>query len=140
MSRLSAMTLCVVLLVGMVAVAAGQEYALKDYMPQTVGSKWTMKDAEDGDISTVEVMELKEIGDQQVPVILTKNAEGVARRGTLELVTDEAYTIFGRMGRRRGQEGGELNTTLYDTPIVYPGKLTVGEAAETTVKMTFREG
>ncbi len=138
MSRFVAVALCVGLLMGLVAVTAApaQEYSLKEYMPQTVGSTWTMKAAGDGETSTVEVARLEEVGDQSVPLLLTKNAEGVARRGTLVLVTDDAYTLFGNVRAPRGGDG-ELTTMLYAPAPEFPGKLAVGQSAKATTKITF---
>jgi len=131
--------LAVAVAVLFVCTAVAQEYALQDYMPQTVGSTWTMKTAggRGEGTSTVEVAKLMEVGDQQVPLTLTKSEDGTPTRGALELVTADKYTIFGGMfGQRGGQGGGELTTRMYDPPSEYPGKWTVGQSAEATQKMT----
>jgi hypothetical protein len=123
-----------------VAVAQDQEYALKDYMPQTVGSKWVMKTTnQQGDTTNVmEVAEPKEIAGQKVTQILTKDAQGALMRGSLELATDNAYSLFGQIRMPRGQQGGEPTTTLYDPMVVFPAKLKVGQHAEATTKMDMR--
>lgn len=123
-----------------VAVAQDQEYALKDYMPQTVGSKWVMKTTnQQGDTTNVmEVAEPKEIAGQKVTQILTKDAQGALMRGTLEMATDNAYTVYGTIRAPRGQQGGEPTTTLYDPMVVFPAKLKVGQHAEATTKMDMR--
>jgi hypothetical protein len=139
MRRSLPIVLCVVFVAGLLGagVAAAQEYALKDYMPQAVGSTWTMKTTR-GDESTtitVEITETRDIEGQQVPLAVTKNADGVATRGSLELVTEDKWTIFGGMFRGRDQQG-ELQPRLYTPPMEFPGKMTVGQTAEATLKMT----
>lgn len=140
MRRSSVVVLCVVLLTGLLLAGsvAAQEYALKDYMPQTVGSTWTMKTTrgEESTSSTVEITEIRDIEGQQVPLAVTKNADGVATRGSLELVTEDKWTIFGGMFRGRGDQGAELQPRLYTPPMEFPGKMTVGQTAEATLKMT----
>lgn len=123
-----------------VAVAQDQEYALKDYMPQTVGAKWVMKTTnQQGDTTNItEIAEPKEIAGQKVTQILTKDAQGNLLRGTLEMATDNAYTLFGQIRAPRGQQGGEPTTTLYDPMVVFPAKLKVGQHAEAATKMPMR--
>jgi len=99
------------------ALAQDEEYALKDYMPQTVGSTWTMKSTGgrgEGTI-TVEVEEPQDVNGTEVPVIATKSEDGT-----------------------RG-EAAEPTTMLYDTPIKFPGKLKVGQTAEVSFDMTMGE-
>jgi hypothetical protein len=130
------------------ALAQDEEYALKDYMPQTVGSTWTMKSTGgrgEGTV-TVEVQEPQDVNGVEVPVIVTKSEDGTIRSGSLETVDDDNWTIYGSIGvrgRRGGGEAGaqpaEPTTTIYDTPIKYPGKLKVGQTAEASLNMTMGE-
>ncbi len=139
MRRSLATSLCIVLVLGVLwaGVAVAQEYALKDYMPQAVGSTWTMKSTrgEEASTLTVEITETRDIEGQQVPLALTKNAEGVAMRGSLDLVTEDKLTMFGGMFRGRGDQESELAPRLYTPPLEFPGKMTVGQSAEATLKM-----
>jgi len=139
MKRGLVMSLCIVLLLGSLwaSVAAAQEYVLKDYMPQAVGSTWTMKSTrgEETGTITLEITEMRDVEGQQVPLTLTKNAEGVATRGSLELVTEDKFTMFGGMFRRGRDQQAELQPMLYTPPLEFPGKMTVGQSAEATLKM-----
>jgi len=125
-----------------------QEYALQDYMPQTVGSTWTVKQTRGMDTSTrtIDISTTVDVGEIKVPLALTNDEEGWPQSGTIELVTAENYTIYGTMRRQRWQEGGEVTTmtmyattTMYDPPLAFPGTLTVGQTAEATAKIKFGE-
>ena len=140
MKRSFAMSLCIAFAVGVLwaGAASAQEYLLKDYMPQTVGSTWTMESTRGEETSTItlEITETKDVEGQQVPLTLTKNAEGVATRGSLDLVTEDKLTMFGGMFRRGRDQQAELTPRLYTPPLEFPGKMTVGQSAEATLKMT----
>jgi hypothetical protein len=142
MKRTPFVSLAALLLLGLVTVAFAQdqEYALKDYMPQTVGSKWTMKTTNrQGDTTQIiEVAEPVDVAAQKASQILTKDASGNLQRGSLESVTDNAYYLFGTIRVPRGQQGGDPVTSLYDPMVVFPAKLKVGGHAEATTKMPRR--
>ncbi|HJN16471.1 MAG TPA: hypothetical protein QGH10_13290 [Armatimonadota bacterium] len=139
MRRLLIALCCVALLSSVVVVSQAQDYSLADYMPQTTGSTWTMTTTgENPRTSTIEITGEMEVGELQVPMAMTKDAEGVARRGTLELVTADAYTIYGMMFRGRGEDA-ELRTMLYNPAVEFPGTLTVGAESEATTKIKFGE-
>lgn len=117
------------------APAQGQEYILQDYMPQTIGSKWTMKSAgEGGGTTTMEVLEPRKINDHQAMPIVTKTAEGRVRMGSLESVTLDKYMLFGTIFGGRGDEGGEPRTILYEPAATFPGKLKVGQKESASFK------
>lgn len=141
MKRTSLLIFAALLLFGLVtaALAQDQEYALKDYMPLTVGSKWIMKTAgQQGETTQIiEVGEAKEIAAQQASQLLTRDANGNLQRGSLESITDNAYYLFGTIRAPRG--GGEPTTSLYDPMVVFPAKLKVGGHAEAQTKMTMRD-
>jgi hypothetical protein len=133
-----AVLVAVLLLSGLVglALAQDQEYALKDYMPQTVGSKWIMKvtgPAQQEVVLTYEVDKPKE-GQPGTP-ILTKDANGNLTRGSLETVDDNNLTIFGTIRVPRGQQGGEPTVSLYTPAVVFPGKMKVSQRAEAATKI-----
>lgn len=136
----SAIAVAALIALAVGAVAQDQEYLLKDYMPQTVGTKWVMKTTnQQGETTNIlEIGEPKEIAGQKVTQILTKDAESNLMRGSLEMATDNAYSIFGTIRTPRGQQGGEPTTTLYDPMVVFPSKLKVGQHAEATTKMGMR--
>jgi hypothetical protein len=119
------------------ALAQDQEYALKDYMPQTAGSKWIMTTAgQQGAVTvTYEVDKARDLGGQQAMPIVMKNAQGNVRRGSLESVTEANLTLFGAIMVPRGQEGGAPVEMLYTPPAVFPGKLKVGQSAQAVVKV-----
>jgi hypothetical protein len=130
------LTLAVVLGCGL-ALAQDQEYALKDYMPETVGSKWTMKMTRDqGEVTIIyEVDKARDIGGQQAMPILMKSQDGTLMRGSLESVSDTSLTLYGTIMVPRGdQAGGEPVTMLYTPPAVFPGKMKVGETKEAAVQ------
>ena len=134
---LVAVPLLVTLLGGPLALAQDQEYALKDYMPETVGSKWTMKTTNNqGDTTiTYEVDKARDIGGQQVTPILTKDADGNLMRGSLEIVSDDNLTLLGSIFVPRGQQaGGAPFDALYTPAAVFPGKMKVGQSEEAKVK------
>lgn len=140
MIRMTARIVCVSLVAGILlaTAASAQEYALQDYMPQTVGSTWTVKQTRGDDTSTrtIEISTTVDVGEIKVPLALTNDEEGAPQSGTIELVTAENYTIYGTMRRQRNQEDGELNTMMYDSPLVFPGTMEVGQTAEATTKIT----
>jgi hypothetical protein len=142
MKQTCAIILVAMLLIGLTAAAMAQDQTclLKDYMPQTVGSKWIMKTTnQQGETTnTIEVGEPREIAGQQALPMLTKDAQGNVTRGTIELATDNAYYLFGSMRGPRGQQGGEVTTTLYDPMVVFPAKLAVGQEAEAKTKLDMR--
>lgn len=118
--------------------AQDESYALKGYMPMTVGSKWIMKTTgQQGQTTvTMEVAAPVEIAAQQATQILTKDAQGNVQRGSLEAVNDNAYYLFGTI--RVPRDGGQPTQSLYDPMVVFPAKMTVGQKAEATTKMTMR--
>jgi hypothetical protein len=146
MKRSLALSLGVLLVVAWLlcaaALAQGPEYSLKDYMPEAVGSKWTLRTTGDEGEETVtyEVLPGREIGGQKVVTIVMKDTEGQVRSGTLQAVTPDKMTIFGSLTRGRNAEAGaEPSVTLYRPPAIFPGKLRVGQSAEQQVKMTRRD-
>jgi len=142
MKRTLLVSFAAALLLGLLtaALAQDQEYALKDYMPQTVGTKWIMKTTnQQGDTTIIiEVGEPKDIAAQKASQILTKDASGNLQRGSLESITDNAYYLFGTIRVPRGQQGGDPVTSLYDPMVVFPTKLKVGGHAEATTKANMR--
>jgi len=120
--------------------ATAQEYALQGYMPQTVGSQWTMKSTGPRGEETLQVVvtQLVDMQGQKVPEMVTKAADGTPRRGSLELVTADSLTIYGMLFGGRG--GGALTTVAYDPPAVFPGTMKVLDTAEATYKTTMRNG
>jgi len=140
MKRVLTVVLAVPLLVtllGALALAQDQEYALKDYMPRTVGSKWTLKTTNDqGDTTiTYEVDKARDVGGQQVTPILTKDANGNLMRGSLEIVSEDNLTILGSIFVPRGQQaGGAPFDALYTSAAIFPGKLKMGQSEEAKVK------
>ena len=137
MRRASAVSLGMMLVVGLLwagsAPAPGQEYILQDYMPQTVGSKWTMKSAGgQGDrTTTMEVLKPREIDGHQAMPIVTKTAEGRVRMGSLESVTLDKYMLFGTIFGRRGDEGGEPRNTAAMGRLVLAVEKAICESAVT---------
>lgn len=133
------------LLVLFVCALGAQEYALHEYMPQKVGSTWTMRSTggRGEEMLTVSVARTMEMDGTQVPLILTQAADGTPRSGLLELVTPEKYTLFGTMfgGRRGGAAagGGELVTVPYNPPVELPGTLSLGQPVERTTKVRMRD-
>jgi hypothetical protein len=127
------------LLVLFACVTVAQEYSLQEYMPQTMGSKWTVKSTGGrGDATlTISITKTMDFGGTQVPLALTQSEDGTPRSGTLELVSADAYTIYGMMfgGRGGGGGGGELTTIPYSPPVEFPGKLTIGQTVEKTTTM-----
>jgi len=140
MKRAFVVSLIVVLLAALVCSvsiwAQGVEYSLKDYMPQTVGSKWTMKSTRGAEVTTVtsEVLKAQDVAGQKAMLIVTKGADGAITSGSLESVTPEKLTIFGTMFRRRGAEAGEPTPRLYQPAAVFSGKMRVGQSAEVKVQ------
>jgi hypothetical protein len=123
-------------------VAQDAEYLLKDYMPQTVGSKWVMKTTGPRGEATVtyEVLAARDINGQSVTPIVEKNAEGQLRRGSLESVTDENLTLFGSIFAPRGDQAGTQPVPmLYQPAAVFPGTLKVGQTEEAPVKVKMGE-
>ena len=132
--------LAVGILVLFACVAVGQEYALQDYMPQKIGSKWTVKQTggRGEETLTIGIASTMDMGGTPVPLALTQAADGTPRSGALELVSADAYTLYGVMfGGRRGDGGGDgqLTTIPYDPPAAFPGKLTVGQSVEKAAKV-----
>ena len=142
MKKTLALVAMAALLVGIagLAMAQDQSYLLKDYMPQTVGSKWIMKTTnQQGETTvTIEVGACQEIAGQQALPMLTKDAQGALQRASIELATDNAYYLFGQIRAPRGQQGGDPTTTLYDPMAVFPAKLAVGQHAEAKTKYDMR--
>jgi len=127
-------------LLSVAASAQGPEYTLKDYMPQTVGSKWTMKTTGDQGEQMIayEVLPARDIEGQKAMPIVMKNAEGQVQSGTLEAVTADKLTMFGSLFRgRNAASGTEPPTILYQPPASFSGKLRVGQSEEKQVKITF---
>jgi hypothetical protein len=119
-------------------VAQDAQYTLKDYMPQTVGSKWVMKTTGPRGEATVtyEVLAARDINGQNAMPIVEKSAEGQLRRGSLESVTDEHLTLFGSIFAPRGDQAGTQPVPmLYEPAAVFPGALKVGQTAEAPVKV-----
>ena len=117
------------------AIAADDEYTLKDYMPRTVGSTWTMQTAGGGQQSTMEVLKPEDIGGQQVSALVTKTADGAVRSGSYETVDADNLIVYGSLfGARQG--GGEPRKSLYDPPAKLNGKMKAGEVQEATYKTT----
>jgi hypothetical protein len=113
------------------------EYSLKDYMPQTVGSKWTMKTtgAQGEETITYEVLAVRDVEGQQALPIVMKTAAGDIRSGTLESVSPDKLVIFGTLFARRGAEAGtEPTTTLYQPAASLPGTWRVGQSEERQLK------
>lgn len=130
------------LLCSVSCVAQDPEYSLKDYMPQTVGSKWTMKsaDAEGDRTVTYEVLEARDLDGQEAMPIVARTPEGTVSSGTMESVTAERLTIFGAMFARRGAEGGGRPVTVrYQPPASFPGKMRVGQSEEISLKAKMGE-
>jgi len=131
--------LAVGLLVLFAFAAVAQEYTLQEYMPQAMGSKWTVKSTggRGDETLTISITKTMDFGGTQVPLALTQAADGTPRSGALELVSADKYTLYGSMfgGRRGGGGGGELTTIPYDPPVEFPGELTVGQSVEQTTKM-----
>ncbi len=139
---LVAVAVSAALLGSAVALAQDQEYALKDYMPQTVGSKWTLKmPGDQGDVTiTYEVDEPRDVGGQQAMPILMKAEDGRLMRGSLESVSDTSLTLLGSIFAPRGEQAGaEPITSLYDPAAVFPGRLKLGQQEEAKTKVTMRE-
>jgi hypothetical protein len=134
------MPIAAALLLGVVSLglAQGQEYALKDYMPQTVGSKWVMKTDEQQGEATTTIEVSKPAEGQQGLAFLTKGENGAVIRGSMEAVTDAGYTLFGTIRVPRGQPGGQPTPSPYNPPVVFPAKLQVGQPAEAKTKMSMR--
>lgn len=121
------------------ALAQGPEYTLKDYMPQTVGSKWMMKTtgAQGEQTITYEVLPARDIENQKAVPIVMKNPEGQVQSGTLGAVTPDKLTLFGSLIRGRNAEAGaEPSTILYQPAAIFPGKLQVGQSEQKQVKMS----
>ena len=139
MTRNAASRLAVVVVAMLiVTLAPAQEYSLKDYMPQTVGSKWAFGTTNrQGEATTItyEVDEARDFGGTLGYPILTKDAEGNLTRGSFEAVSEESLTLFGSIFVPRGPQatGGPFEV-IHDPPAVFPGKLTAGQTAEATVK------
>lgn len=142
MKRVLVAVVAVAVLTGWVSLACAQDaqYALKDYMPMAVGSKWIMKTTNrQGETTvTIEVAQPKEIAAQQVSQLLTKDAQGALQRGSLETVTDNAYCLYGSIRMPRGDQGGDPITSLYDPVVAFPAKMTVGQHAEAVTKSQMR--
>jgi hypothetical protein len=134
--------LAVAWLLSVAALAQGPEYSLKDYMPEAVGSTWTLRTAgtEGEETVTYEVLPGREIGGVKAVTIVMKDTEGQVRSGTLQAVTPDKMTIFGSLTRGRNAEAGaEPSVRLYQPPATFPGKLRAGQSAEQQVKMTRRD-
>ena len=121
------------------ALAQGTEYTLKDYMPQTVGSTWTMKTTGPQGERTVtyEVLAARDIEGRKTMPIVMNNAQGQVQSGTMEAVAVDAMTLFGSLSRPRNAEAGaEPSTSLYQPAASFPGKLRVGQSEERKLKMS----
>jgi len=116
------------------AIAADDEYTLKDYMPRTVGSTWTMQTTGGGPKSTMEVLKPEDIGDKQVSALVTKTAEGAVRSASYETVDADNLIIYGTLFG--GRQGGEPRKVLYDPPAKFKGKVKVGDVQEATYQMS----
>ncbi len=129
----------VTVLCSVAVLAQEAEYSLNDYMPQTVGSKWTLKTTgpQGEDTVTYEVLAAREIDGQQALPIVTTPAAGQMRFGTLESVTADRLVIFGTLFAARGAEAGaELTTMLYEPAASFPGNWRVGQSEETQLRVT----
>jgi len=137
--RLHTALLAVGILVLFACVAVAQEYSLQEYMPQKIGSKWTVKSTggRGENTLTISIDKTVDMGGTQVPLALTKSEDGTPRSGTLELVSADKYAIYGTMfgGRRGGGGGGELMTIPYNPTVEFPGALTIGQTVEKTTTM-----
>jgi hypothetical protein len=135
--------LAVAWLLSVAALAQGPEYTLKDYMPEAVGSSWTLSTtgAEGEETVAYEVLPGREIDGQKAVTIVMREAEGQAHSGMLQAVTPDKVTIFGSLSRGRDAEAGaEPSVRLYKPPATFPGKLRVGQSAEQQVKMSRQNG
>ncbi|MBM3474756.1 MAG: hypothetical protein FJX75_15945 [Armatimonadetes bacterium] len=141
MTRMTARTafLAIGLLVLFACVAVAQEYTLQEYMPQAMGSKWTVQSTggRGDETLTISITKTMDFGGTQVPLALTQAADGTPRSGSLELVSADTYTIYGMLfgGRPGGGGGGELTTVPYNPPVEFPGTLTIGQTVEKTTTM-----
>jgi len=134
--------LAVAWLLSVAALAQGPEYTLKDYMPEAIGSSWTLSTtgAEGEEKVTYEVLPGREIDGQKAVAIVMKDAEGQAHSGMLQAVTPDKVTTFGSLSRDRNAEASaEPSVRLYKPPAIFPGKLRAGQSAEQQVKMTRRD-
>lgn len=142
MKRTLGILFAAALLLGIVVCASAQEeeYSLKDYMPQTVGSKWVMKTTSQKEVQTVtiEMGKPRDIAGRLAMPLLTKNADGVLQRGSLETVTDTKLTLFGILRLPHGQQNADLVMTPFTPPVVFPGRMKVGQHAETTTIVNLR--
>jgi hypothetical protein len=135
-----AVSMGVVLVAAVVCSVSAQdaEYSLKDYMPQGVGSTWTMKSSGgDGDGTVIcEVLKKRELGGNQVTPIVTKGSDGNAVYGSIETLTAEKLTIFGAMFGRGGDQGGGAPTVItYEPAASFPGKLRSGQSETAKFKI-----
>jgi len=142
MKRAFVLSLGVVLVAAVVcsgsAWAQEAEYSLKDYMPMTVGSKWTMKSTGgEGDAVVIyEVLKARDVGGQQATPIVMKSSDDKIVSGTVESVSAEKLTIFASLFARRGGEAdAKPMTILYEPAASFPGKMRVGQSAEAKVKV-----
>lgn len=130
------------------AIAQDDGYVLKDYMPRTVGSIWSMQPAGGGERTTLEVLPPEEISGQQVSALVTKSPDGTVRMGTYETVDADSYIVYGSLfvagpGGRGGPGGGpagappgEPRKVLHNPPARFPGTLKIGETHEATFSST----
>lgn len=129
-------------IVGAAAVAQDAEYALRDYMPGTVGSTWSLlPTGETGRAMTMEVLPPQDVGGQQISPLVTKGADGAIRNGTFQTVDATGLTIYGTLfnrGQQGGQAAGGPTTIAYDPPAKFPGALKVGQSASATFKSAMR--
>jgi hypothetical protein len=120
------------------AMAQDASYSLKDFMPRTVGSTWTMQPTGGGQQTTQEVLKAEDIGGVKVCPLATKGTDGNVRSATYETVDADNYIIYGRLFG--GRQGGEPRKMLYDPPAKFSAKVKVGEAQEATFSTAGRDG
>jgi hypothetical protein len=140
---LAALPLAAVLTHG-TALGQDTQYALKDYMPETTGSKWIMQTTNrQGEAATVtyEVGEAREIEGKEAMPILNKDADGNLLRGSFEAVSDESFTLFGSImvPRRQNNANADPVETLYKPAAVFPAVMEAGDRNEATARVT-RQG
>lgn len=134
----------VALLTHSAALGQDPEYALKDYMPETTGSKWvfaTTGRQGAATTTTYEVGEAREIEGKTAMPILNKDADGNLLRGSLEFVDGQGFTLFGSimLPRRQDNANREPIETLYRPAAVFPAVMKSGDRNEATAKVT-RQG
>ena len=88
-------------------------------------------------VTTLEVLEPQDLEGAQVSALVTKSDNGAVRRGTLENIDGDTYTIYGIMFGGRGE--GEPRTIPYTPPVEFSSTVKLGETQEAEYKSTMRE-